>query len=694
MDFSSKQFKVAIVISASVVVLALGAFSATLFFGSTEEKDQIQEKADAEADTLYKLISDHQQRKNYDDVIVLAGEFLQRFSEHNLGVNVQYNLAQAYFSQKQFPQALDEFDKLKQLYPNSHFANFADERIDQIQQILGSPLESFLSENDYEESYGRSLRYYQDGSFDKAIGSFSEFVVSFPDAELTGNAFYWMGESYYAKEDFEEALLNFQKVLSDFPESGKYDASELKIEIINRALDKPEVAAPVQPDLQAIYSQIYNMYQKREYDDAIRAFEVYIDQFPNSPYIPNAYYWMGESYYAKSDWADGFYGDSEPLFNSAKKSFNSVIEDFPKSQKASDARKKIELINQIAQYIDARVEYLNGSYETSRRLFDDFLVEHPENKLAPNSLYWIAQAYFDEKKDLLAKSKYEEVIENYPDDPKAIDAKKRLEEIAQRSTDIVQTTDTISTEVFQNQQQTDLDENELFTNGKSSFENGDFSSAISSLTTLVNISPDFSLIDDATYYLAESHFAKKEYETALGYYEVLNQSLVLNPLFTQETIQERIVQIKKQLSQKEILKALSDREFRSALELIDAFVLEFSQDTKLILPFASKKVSINYLELKDYLATIETTDDFLSRFPSASDNEASKAKTYKILATYRLYDTALREYKQTKQKDAKELYKSYKKTHKKLLKEFEDNYPKSPFLDVIEKEEKAIKSAD
>ena len=49
--------------------------------------------------------------------------------------------------------------------------------------------------------------------------AFGQFLVSFPDSQLADNAQYWLAESYYVTDQFEEALSQFQVVLSQFPRS-------------------------------------------------------------------------------------------------------------------------------------------------------------------------------------------------------------------------------------------------------------------------------------------------------------------------------------------------------------------------------------------------------------------------------------------------------------------------------------------
>lgn len=102
----------------------------------------------------------------------------------------------------------------------------------------------------------------------------------------------------------------------------------------NTVKQKP-AASDQQPDKQA-YIRAYDAYKSGGAARAIKPMQQFIASFPNSVYIPNAYYWLGEFYLASNP-AD---------FVKAKKSFNEVINKYPKSAKASTALYRVATITQ------------------------------------------------------------------------------------------------------------------------------------------------------------------------------------------------------------------------------------------------------------------------------------------------------------------------------------------------------------
>ncbi|MEZ2788090.1 cell division protein CpoB [Escherichia fergusonii] len=73
---------------------------------------------------------------------------------------------------------------------------------------------------------------------------------------------------------------------------------------------------------------------KSRQDDAIVAFQNFIKKYPDSTYLPNANYWLGQLNYNKGKKDDAAYY------------FASVVKNYPKSPKAADAMFKVGVIMQ------------------------------------------------------------------------------------------------------------------------------------------------------------------------------------------------------------------------------------------------------------------------------------------------------------------------------------------------------------
>jgi len=77
----------------------------------------------------------------------------------------------------------------------------------------------------YEQAFAalKALRYSE------SAGLFRDFLQQYPDSELSPNAHYWLGESYYASGNYDLALEAFNRLLDDHPGSSKAGDALLKI---------------------------------------------------------------------------------------------------------------------------------------------------------------------------------------------------------------------------------------------------------------------------------------------------------------------------------------------------------------------------------------------------------------------------------------------------------------------------------
>ncbi|RPH81043.1 MAG: tol-pal system protein YbgF [Nitrospiraceae bacterium] len=76
--------------------------------------------------------------------------------------------------------------------------------------------------------YERLLGLFRDGDLDGARQGFAVFLRDYGDSDLSPNARYWLGESYYGKKDYRQAIDSYDRVELDFPRSEKVPAAILK----------------------------------------------------------------------------------------------------------------------------------------------------------------------------------------------------------------------------------------------------------------------------------------------------------------------------------------------------------------------------------------------------------------------------------------------------------------------------------
>ena len=98
---------------------------------------------------------------------------------------------------------------------------------------------------------------------------------------------------------------------------------------VKAKVSTPLPASPVAVENgEAAYQAALQTLRGGQYEDAIAALSVFPEQYPQSSYLPNAYYWQGEANYVLRN------------FDAAITAFQVVIEQFPVSSKVADAMLK------------------------------------------------------------------------------------------------------------------------------------------------------------------------------------------------------------------------------------------------------------------------------------------------------------------------------------------------------------------
>ena len=76
--------------------------------------------------------------------------------------------------------------------------------------------------------YQRGAEALDGKRYADARATFGELITKFPKSEFADNARYWIAESYYAEKDYASAILEFDKVVKDYPQGDKVPAALLK----------------------------------------------------------------------------------------------------------------------------------------------------------------------------------------------------------------------------------------------------------------------------------------------------------------------------------------------------------------------------------------------------------------------------------------------------------------------------------
>jgi tol-pal system protein YbgF len=92
-----------------------------------------------------------------------------------------------------------------------------------------APAQGALHNAQIADSYRNALMLYGRGKMADARRAFQAVFDAEPNGELSDNALYWIGETYFAASDWSNAMRFYERVVQEFPEQNKAPDALYKI---------------------------------------------------------------------------------------------------------------------------------------------------------------------------------------------------------------------------------------------------------------------------------------------------------------------------------------------------------------------------------------------------------------------------------------------------------------------------------
>lgn len=169
--------------------------------------------------------------------------------------------------------------------------------------------------------------------FNQSILLFREALLESDNPETEAQAYFWLAKSFLAVGRLSEAERNLEYYLRNFPDH------EYTVE--------------------AEYQRGRILMEKENYEAAIQTFSTFVEENPDSPFVANAIYWSGEALYSL-----GRMGE-------AKRLFETVIQDYPRSFRVEASRYRSTLIDLNGRE-EQLMELLQWSHEEYLQTLDEF----------------------------------------------------------------------------------------------------------------------------------------------------------------------------------------------------------------------------------------------------------------------------------------------------------------------------------
>jgi TolA-binding protein len=286
-----------------------------------------------------------------------------------------YQYAQALYKSGSNKDAINEFKKLQEKYPNSEYA-------DKSLYLIG-------------------WIYFQEGDYNTAISGYRDALNRYSNSSVASLIYYSVGDCYYNLGNYDSALINYQTVLSSYSSSAHvYDAVN-GIQDCYVAQNRPEKAInfirqyiqqnPVLNFSDQIFYKIGDIYYSiHNYKNASASYKEFITYYPKSKLVPQAYYWIGKC-------AENLNQYPEALFN-----FNMIFDSYPESEFAP------------AAVIENGNIYCNQkNYDAALKIYDKALNSLPDSKRFPEIQFNKGMTLVSKKDNAAAENVFSDIIQKY-----------------------------------------------------------------------------------------------------------------------------------------------------------------------------------------------------------------------------------------------------------------------------------------
>lgn len=115
----------------------------------------------------------------------------------------------------------------------------------------------------YTSKYRESLSHYQNAEWENSLNGFNYLIQVDGNHDLADNCQYWIGEIYYAQNDYRRSLKEFEKVFL-FPGTNKSDDAQFKMGLCYLNIGQVDMARQEFKKLQEFYPN--SEYYKRAQD--------------------------------------------------------------------------------------------------------------------------------------------------------------------------------------------------------------------------------------------------------------------------------------------------------------------------------------------------------------------------------------------------------------------------------------------
>ncbi len=409
------------------------------------------------------------------------------------------------------PHAAEVKELLAQAYANGNNFNKA------IEYIEGLPSRNqYINQSYQKATFLKGSELFNKNDYAGAVAYFSKSLAYPIDPSYVALASFWAGEAYSIGKKFDEAVVNYQRVVG--------------------------LGGAVDPDilLKTRYGLGYANYNLKAYDKALFNFKEFVNKgTKTTPNYADGVIRLADCYYVTKQYDEALtqYNKVKSLgspdndyvllqsgvifalqrkYPQARNQFTELIKSYPKSQYRSEA-----------MFQRAQFEIEQGNYQVAIDGLSELIREGANSPFLPYAYMRRAASNFNLKHLDRTISDYATVVQRYPHHPAAQEALLPLQEAlnsAGRSGDFEKYLSQFKTANPDNKGLEGLE----YETAKNLYFNQEYQKAITGLQSFLASYPQTTNKLDAQYYIAESYYRLRDYSKALPIYKELNSDITFN----------------------------------------------------------------------------------------------------------------------------------------------------------------------
>jgi len=277
--------------------------------------------------SLYALGYAYYNKKDYARALPYFRDFVSRKADNDEQAQVldaTIRLADAYFAGKQYENAMRYYDQaIARNAPDKDYAAYqkavilsyvgrdaeAKAQFDQVQRQF--PNSRFVDESLFQTANVD----FEKGAYQVAIRGFSKLIDGKPNSKLVPAALLKRAIAYGNLQQYDPAVADYKRILDDFGDSEQAQSALLGIqntlndagrpEEFSQVLGQYKKSNPGSTDVERVqFENARNIYANEKYAQAIQSFIAFLQEYPASPNLNEARYYLAESYRQTDDVAN------------------------------------------------------------------------------------------------------------------------------------------------------------------------------------------------------------------------------------------------------------------------------------------------------------------------------------------------------------------------------------------------------